>query len=142
VRWRTGRHREALWKSQVLPASGVALCWLLLMTLWLPLLDYARSNRPLAQRLSRHLPAQGCVAAPDASPALVVALEWHARRTVDARGDAAKRSGCTSLVLAQRGSVLGPEALAVQAAGWVERARVRRPTDRQEITLVFVRAAR
>ena len=33
VRWRTGRHREALWKSMVLPASGVALCWLLLMTL-------------------------------------------------------------------------------------------------------------
>ena len=30
---------------------GVALCWLLLMTLWLPLLDYGRSNRPLAERL-------------------------------------------------------------------------------------------
>jgi hypothetical protein len=36
VRWRTGRHQHALWKSLVLPASGVALCWLLLMTLWLP----------------------------------------------------------------------------------------------------------
>ena len=29
VRWRTGRHRHALWKSLVLPAGGVALCWLL-----------------------------------------------------------------------------------------------------------------
>ena len=29
VRWRTGRHREALWKSLVLPAGGVALCWLI-----------------------------------------------------------------------------------------------------------------
>ena len=37
VRWRTGRHRNALWKSLVLPAGGVALAWLLLMTLWLPL---------------------------------------------------------------------------------------------------------
>ena len=43
VRWRTGRHRHALWKSLVLPAGGVAVCWLLLMTLWLPLLDHARS---------------------------------------------------------------------------------------------------
>jgi hypothetical protein len=33
LRWRTGRHREALWKSLVLPAGGVALCWLLTMTL-------------------------------------------------------------------------------------------------------------
>ena len=29
VRWRTGRHRAAIWKSLVLPAGGVALCWLL-----------------------------------------------------------------------------------------------------------------
>ena len=49
LRWRTGRHREALWKSLVLPAGGVALCWLLLMTLGLPILDYARSNRPLVE---------------------------------------------------------------------------------------------
>ena len=30
ARWRTGRHRPALWKSLVLPAAGTALCWLLL----------------------------------------------------------------------------------------------------------------
>jgi hypothetical protein len=51
VRWRTARHPQALWKSLVLPASGVALCWLLLMTLWLPLLDYARSYRALIERV-------------------------------------------------------------------------------------------
>jgi hypothetical protein len=142
VRWRTGRHREAIWKSQVLPASGVALCWLLLMTLWLPLLDYARSNRPLANRLMPHLPAGACVAAPDASPALVVALEWHARRRVDARLDAARQTRCPVLVLAQRGAALGDEARAVIDAGWQETARVRRPTDRQEVTIVFRRAGR
>jgi 4-amino-4-deoxy-L-arabinose transferase-like glycosyltransferase len=69
VRWRTGRHREALWKSLVLPAGGVALCWLLLMTLWLPLLDYARSNRALVDRTRRHVPRlPGCIAAPGNSP--------------------------------------------------------------------------
>ena len=64
VQWRTGRHRHALWKSLVLPASGVALCWLLLMTLWLPLLDYARSYRPLVERIARHVPRDACIAAP------------------------------------------------------------------------------
>jgi hypothetical protein len=29
VRWRTGRHRAALWKTLVLPGGGAALCWLL-----------------------------------------------------------------------------------------------------------------
>jgi hypothetical protein len=43
VRWRVGRHQHALWKSFVLPAGGSAVCWLLLMTLWLPLLNFARS---------------------------------------------------------------------------------------------------
>ena len=48
-----GATAHALWKSLVLPAGGVALCWLLLMTLWLPLLDYARSYRALVQRIAR-----------------------------------------------------------------------------------------
>ncbi|RYY83251.1 MAG: hypothetical protein EOO24_39155, partial [Comamonadaceae bacterium] len=51
VRWRTGRHRAALWKTLVLPAGGTALCWMLLMTLWLPLLDYARSYVPQVQAI-------------------------------------------------------------------------------------------
>lgn len=42
VRWRAGRHRAAIWKSLVLPAGGTTLCWLLLMTLWLPALDFGR----------------------------------------------------------------------------------------------------
>ena len=66
VQWRAGRNRHPLWKSMVLPAGGVALCWLLAMTLWLPLLDYGRSYRPMVQRIARHIPAEACVAAPGA----------------------------------------------------------------------------
>ncbi|MDO8278050.1 MAG: hypothetical protein Q7T63_07995, partial [Burkholderiaceae bacterium] len=49
VHWRVGRHRAAIWKSLVLPAGGAALSWMLLMTLWLPLLDYARSYAPMVR---------------------------------------------------------------------------------------------
>ena len=139
VRWRTGRHREALWKSLVLPAGGVAVCWLLLMTLWLPLLDYARSNRPLVQRLSAHLAPGECVAAPLAPSALVAALEFHGRRLVDASAGAFA-SACPVLLIVQRNATSTEMTQRAQAAGWAEVARERRPTDRQELTLVMRRA--
>ncbi len=53
--WRIGKHRPAIWMSMVLPASGAALCWLLLLSLWLPLLDYARSYQPLMLDVQKYL---------------------------------------------------------------------------------------
>lgn len=136
VRWRTGRHREALWKSLVLPAGGVALCWLLLMTLWLPLLDYARSPRPLMQRLATLVPAQACIAAPALAPATVAALEHFGRWRVDAR-DAAADGPCT---IQLRVTKARPRPLA--PPGWQLVGEATRPTDRDEVTQVFQRAAR
>jgi 4-amino-4-deoxy-L-arabinose transferase-like glycosyltransferase len=137
VRWRTGRHREALWKSLVLPAGGVALCWLLLMTLWLPMLDYARSPRPLVDRLAVHVPRGVCLLAPGLPPATVAALEhfgrWRVRAAPDAAGGAAE-PGCNHLLRVVRS---GPRPAA--PPGWTFVAQVRRPTDREEVTLVFRR---
>ena len=133
VRWRTGRQRTALWKSLVLPAGGVALCWLLLMTLWLPLLDHGRSYRPAIERIRPWLPTAGCVATLDSNLPLIAALEFHARLKVDAKnGDAA--SPCDTLVLVQRGG-----SLAALAAPWREVAREQRPTDRHEWLVVYHR---
>lgn len=132
VRWRTGRHREALWKSMVLPAGGVALCWLLAMTLWLPPLDYARSPRPLMARLAAHIPARGCIWAPGLAPAAVAALESIGHWRVDAGSIAPAE--CASLLLTSRRSS------AVQApAGWRLQVEVQRPTDRDETTRLFER---
>jgi len=134
VRWRTGRHRAALWKSLVLPAGGVALAWLLLMTLWLPLLDYARSNRPWVARIAPHVPAEACVDAPGYARAAAASLELYGRWRVEARAD---HAGACAVRLRQerRGQrVPIPE-------GWEVAARVRRPTDRDESTLVLRRSA-
>jgi 4-amino-4-deoxy-L-arabinose transferase-like glycosyltransferase len=134
VRWRTGRHREALWKSLVLPAGGVALCWLLLMTLWLPLVDYARSPRPLVERVARHVPPEDCIAAPAASPVVVAALEHMGRWRVDARPDA-EASGCPVLLrVVKRGPAPPPP------PGWERLAELKRPTDREELTVLDRRA--
>jgi hypothetical protein len=134
VRWRTGRHREALWKSLVLPAGGVALCWLLLMTLWLAPLDYARSPRPLVERLSTLIPADVCVAAPGLAPAAVAALEVFGRWPVDARPQAAT-GPCPYLIRATRLRPAPPP-----PPGWLPVAEVLRPTDREEVTQVLRRA--
>jgi 4-amino-4-deoxy-L-arabinose transferase-like glycosyltransferase len=135
VRWRTGRHREALWKSLVLPAGGVALCWLLLMTLGLQILDYARSNRPIVERIARHVPAGECVAAPEQALHLVAALEFFGRYRVDACS-AADDTPCNYLVRVEPAGLAGPG-----LEGWTRIARERRPTDRNNLTSIYRRNA-
>jgi len=61
VKWRVGRHRAALWKSLVLPGCGAALCWLLLMTLWMPLLNYAQSYESMVKRIESQVGVDQCV---------------------------------------------------------------------------------
>ena len=133
VRWRTGRHRDAIWKSLVLSAGGVALCWMLLMTLGLPILDYARSSRALVQLVARHIPAQACVAAPGQTPAFIAALEYFGPFDVDARDDAAN-TPCRYLVHQQR-----LNDTAVVFKGWTLVARERRPTDRGTFAAIYRR---
>ncbi len=133
VRWRTGRHQPALWKSLVLPAGGVALAWLLLMTLWLPLLDYARSNQPWVRRIAPHVRAGECVAAPGYSRSSVASLEQYGRWPVFAT---AATNDCAVWLRQER---RGQTPLSVPP-GWQLVARVSRPTERDETTLVLRRS--
>ena len=133
VRWRTGRHRDALWKSLVLPAGGVALCWLLAMTLLLAPLDYLRSPRALVQQLRPHVPAAACISAPGLSPPAVAALEVFGAWRIDAR-PAVPTPACTYLVTTWR-----ERALPAPPAGWTLLAQALRPGDRDEVMLLYTR---
>lgn len=133
VRWRTARHRAAIWRSLVLPAGGVALAWNLAMTLWLPPLDYARSYRAHVALLSRHIPGNVCITAPGLPRALTAALEYHGRWRVDARAGAAS-GDCPVWVKA--GTIAHPP---LAPPGWLTVAIERRPTDKDEVTGVFRR---
>jgi hypothetical protein len=102
VRWRTARQAHALWKSLVLPAGGVALCWLLFMSLWLPLLDQARSYRLLMSRVSPQIPRGNMVCAPDAPVGLLTAMEYFGGYRVNGLPTApgqAQAASCQRLVL-------------------------------------------
>jgi hypothetical protein len=139
LRWRTGRHREAVWKSMVLPAGGVALTWLLLMTLWRPLLDHARSAEPWVGTLAPLLAAvddrRGCIGAPGLPPALVAALEVHGRWRIDARA----QPDCEWRLTLQRAAPRRADPVP-PGPGWQLQGAVRRPTEREELTAVWRRA--
>ncbi len=133
VKWRTGRNRHPLWKSLVLPASGVALCWLMVMTLWLPLLDYARSYRPLIAKIQTKVSVQGCVATPGMQRSQVAALEYFGHYQVHAN-TSVETTNCNTLLL--------NETRALKAStppGWRLIARVSRPADQDEITVIYQR---
>ncbi|BEP92384.1 hypothetical protein GmRootA79_07680 [Acidovorax sp. A79] len=136
VWWRASRDRAPIWKSLVLPAGGAALGWLLLMTLWLPLLDYARSYRPQVRSVMAALgPAPGCVQTVGLNRAQVAALQYHGGLSLQRAG---LQDECDWLV-ADIAS-WPPSERMVNAARWEARATIPRPTDKNDHLLVFRRA--
>jgi hypothetical protein len=133
VKWRTQRLREALWTSLVLPAGGVALCWLLAMTLLLPALDHARSYRTTMTALAPLIARYECIAGPELTPVQVAALEFHGHWRVDAR-PLAGQGNCP--VLLQIGKLSRRQ---TPPPGWREAARQRHLTDSGVDTVLVYR---
>ena len=134
VRWRTERAQHALWKSLVLPASGVTLFLLLVLTLFLPAWNYARSYRPWVSMVASDVPQGICVAAQLPRSALA-ALEIYTNWRIDAIHDPA-HTACPYLLVDENrhAPVDAPE-------GWTLVARLHRPSERDESTAVFRKLA-
>lgn len=136
VRWRTGRHRTALWKTLVLPAAGTTLCWSLLMTLWLPLLNHGRSYAPLVTKITAITGQGGCVQALGLDGAQTAAVAYHGQLRIRAAGPASP--DCPWLLIDSQ--ALAAHQARLQDWGWQEQTRLRRPTDKDETLLVFAPA--
>ncbi|HMN92938.1 MAG TPA: hypothetical protein PKC60_06885 [Hydrogenophaga sp.] len=137
VAWRVGRHRQAIWKSLVLPASGATLCWLLLMTLWLPVLDFGRSYGPISRRVALMVPSQACVLVDGLTQSQVAGLQHHGG--LDLRlMNTPQTSDCASLIVTpDRQDSLSER---VDLTQWAFRGQVRRLNDqRKETLLVYLR---
>jgi len=140
VRWRAGRHRSALWKSMVLPASGAILCWLLVMTLWLPLLDFGRSYAPLVHKVRSMMGATDCVHYYGLTKAQGAAFQFHgnlklipvATRTEKNQTEA---SPCPWLIVDTQ--ALTSFTQEIDASAWTQHATVRRPSDNNEDIVLF-----
>lgn len=134
VKWRTGAHRTAIWKSLVLPAGGATLCWLLLMTLWMPLLDYARSLGPLSRQVASLVDKSSCVEVHGVESAQIAALQYHGGLKLE-RADL--NANCPYLVVDVNAQASLSQV--VNLPDWAFLATVRKPTDRTENMVVYKR---
>lgn len=139
VAWRVGRHRQALWKSLVLPAAGSTLCWLLLMTLWLPLLDFGRSYGPISRGIAGLVSPRSCVLVDGLSQAQIAALQYHGRLEL-VRTGASDQDRCRSLVVDPEDQPTLDQR--IDLTQWAFKATVRRLTDNKESLLVYQRVSR
>ena len=133
VKWRIGHHRAAIWKSMVLPAAGAVLCWLLLMSLWLPLLNFARSYVTMVQKVQMVTGTSPCLQYAGITQAQGAALLFHAQVRLQAAQ--AANSDCPWLVIDERNLPLLEDKLT--AWGWVRAAKAQRLGDRSESLLIF-----
>ncbi|MBA2961271.1 MULTISPECIES: hypothetical protein [Ramlibacter] len=132
VKWRAGRHRSVLWKSLVLPAGGSALCWLLMMTLWLPVLDYARSYAPVVRGVTQAMGRPTCIQEFGLNRGQVAAFRFHGQLEVHAAG---ADEDCPWLVIASDYQPVATMALDMKR--WTPVVTVRRPTDAKDNVLLY-----
>ena len=133
VKWRIGHHRTALWKSMVLPASGAALCWLLVMSLWLPMLDFARSYAPMVKKVTAVTGPVDCLQYAGISRAQGAALQFHGQlKLLPAQKP---QEHCRWLVVDRAHLPLLSTKL--QQLGWTEAGKARRVQSKEESLLIF-----
>lgn len=134
VRWRVGRHRAAIWKSLVLPAGGAALCWMLLMTLWMPLLNFAQSYAALARTTRDQMQPAGCVEVVNLGQAKLAALQHYGDvQTV------AYPSHIQCPWLVSEPDAVDGGGTPVDATQWIPLATLAHPTDGNERIQVYRR---
>ena len=134
VRWRVGANRAAIWKSLVLPAGGATLCWILLMTLWLPLLDFARSYAAISRQVATLVDRSSCVEILGISNGQAAAFKYHGE--LDLR-QSSRTSACPFLIV--DADVQKSMSQAVNLPDWAFMAMLSRPTDKTENILLFRR---
>lgn len=138
VAWRTRRHRAAIWKSLAVPAGGTVLGWVLLMTLWLPMLDYGRSYAPHVNAIVQVLPKHvQCVHTLGFNTALTTAFRFHTPWQLESGLSTAKGPACSWLIATPSAWSATDSAIAAQ---WQLVEQVARPTDRRDYLLVLRRA--
>jgi 4-amino-4-deoxy-L-arabinose transferase-like glycosyltransferase len=135
--WRLGRNPRYIWKSLVLPASGALLCWVLLMTLWMPLLNYARSYQPLALQIHLLTGKAQCLYSLDMNRAQIAGLSFHGRYEIKNYEKNRQDMGCHWLIA-------NPERLArnestIDPSKWEKIKVIRRPSDKREDIVIFKR---
>ena len=108
--------------------AGVTLVWGLLMTLWLPALDYEKSYRGVIADMQRHRPAGACVAARNLTEPQRAVFHYFAGISRPGKPDC-------PLLLVHTASAEAP----MPGDGWKLAWRGTRPGDNKEFFWLFSR---
>ena len=146
VRWRVGRHRQAMWKSLVLPSGGAALCWLLLMSLWLPLLDFARSYVPWVEQIQQSMKTQdattpGCLMTYGLNVGQMTAFHYHGGFEIIPldNAESPQNASCRWLLVDNDSR---PElAQVAHVKEWRRVETIKRPANKNEDVTLYLRRA-
>ncbi|MBI1889815.1 MAG: glycosyltransferase [Burkholderiales bacterium] len=129
VHWRISRRPPVLWRAVVLSSGGVILCWLLIMTLWLPWGNYMRSYGAVARQLALELPHTGYCVEAYVGPAQRASFAYLGGVTF-ARNDSAQ---CDYLLLQDNNRRKDDVRIITRSAQqWRLLWEGRRPADRDE----------
>lgn len=139
VRWRTSRLPPAIWKSMILPAGGVLMCWVMLTSLWLPALNYARSYEAVAQGVAQVVrsgkEAPACIQQYGLEDGQIAALLYYENLPLTRERDA----HCPWLLAHQGRAPVLEHAIDMQQ--WQYTTTVRRAGNKADVIAVYARQA-
>lgn len=104
------------------------------MTLWLPLLDYARSYAPMSRQIARLVDKNACIEIFGVGGAQAAAFQYHGKLELRQTGPGAS---CPYLIV---DSAAQPRlAQTINLPDWAFQATVRRPTDKNDNVAIYKR---
>jgi 4-amino-4-deoxy-L-arabinose transferase-like glycosyltransferase len=135
--WRTRSVVPALWKSLVLSAGGTTWCWLLLMTLWLPLLDHGLSYGNLSRTIASLVDKTQCVRTVGLSQDQLTSLAYHGKLSIQPNESG---NDCGYLLISS--DAVARIGALVDLPQWALRQQVWQLNDRSEIIYIYQRIGR
>jgi 4-amino-4-deoxy-L-arabinose transferase-like glycosyltransferase len=138
VHWRISRQPAVLWRAVVLSSGGLILIWILLMTLFLPDMNYSKSYASVARQIAEKLPPGADCLETNVGPAQRASFAYYAH--LPFTGVAGGR--CQLLLLQDSIRVRDDKEILPQHRGrqWQLLWEGRRPADREERFRLYRRA--
>jgi 4-amino-4-deoxy-L-arabinose transferase-like glycosyltransferase len=138
VRWRISRQPSVLWRAVVLSSGGLILLWVLLMTLFLPDLNYSKSYASVAQQIAAKLPPDANCIDTNVGPAQRASFAYFGHLPFAG----VQSSKCDYLLLQDSVKLKDDKEIAksYRARDWALLWEGRRPSDRDERFRLYRRA--
>lgn len=149
VVWRTASGSRALWRPMVLSTGGVILLWLLMMTLWIPRIDYAKSFKSLGGSITQAVQTNAlpddenrCVADYNLGYAQRATLQYHAQVSFVRKALYSEAKDCNFLLIQddkRQNLKIKTEFEANEASHWRLVWSGNRNSDRHEFFYLYAR---